>query len=187
LLSTVGTLTVNTNPVVTISAAPITKLFPGLTSTLTAAVSSATAPITYQWRKGGANVLGATTNKTVVGIDALGTYTVLVSDANGCTSAGVSTPASIAIVDSVTTNKLFIYPSPNSGRFQVRYYNEGKAGSIVNIYDEKGSQVLSQRFGANTAYQAMNVDMTGFGKGIYRVDVLSSNGSRISTGSVLVY
>jgi subtilisin-like proprotein convertase family protein len=187
LISTVGKLTVNTTPVVTISAAPITSLFPGLTSTLTAAVSSATAPITYQWKRNGANVLGATANKTVVGIDGLGDYTVMVTDANGCTSAGVSTPTMIAIVDSATTNKLFIYPSPNSGRFQVRYYNQGKAGSVVNIYDEKGAQVLSQRFGANTAYQAMNVDMTGFGKGIYRVDVLSSNGSRINTGSVLVY
>jgi subtilisin-like proprotein convertase family protein len=187
LLSTVGTLRVNTNPVVTISAAPITSLFPGLTSTLTAAVSSATAPITYQWKREGSNVLGATTNRTVVGIDALGTYTIAVSDANGCTSSGVSTPASIAIVDSVTTNKLFIYPSPNSGRFEVRYYNGGKAASVVNVYDEKGSLVLSKPFGANTAYQAMNVDITGFGKGIYRVDVLSSNGSRINTGSVLVY
>ncbi|MEQ1553299.1 MAG: T9SS type A sorting domain-containing protein, partial [Ferruginibacter sp.] len=186
LTSSAGTLTVNPTPVVTISAAPITKLFPGLTSTLTAAVSP-NAASTYQWYKNGVLVTGATLNKTVVDIDKLGTYTVRVSDVNGCVSNGVSTPASILITDSVTTNKLFIYPSPNSGQFQVRYYNAGNAPTYVNIFDEKGARVFTQTFGASTPYQSMNVDLSGFGRGIYRVDVLTANGNRINTGSVMVF
>jgi subtilisin-like proprotein convertase family protein len=193
LISGSGKIFVNTTPVVTISAAPITNLLPGLTSTLTAAVSSATAPISYQWLRNGVAITGATTNRYVVGIDALGVYSVRGTDNNGCayTSSTNLVQPTITIADSVTTgraaNNLFIYPSPNRGTFQVRYFNEGKAAAYVNVYDEKGAMVFSKQFVSNTAYQAMNVDLSGYGKGIYRVDVLTSNGSRINTGSVLVY
>jgi subtilisin-like proprotein convertase family protein len=188
LISTVGKLTVNTNPVVTISAAPIVKLFPGLTSTLTAAVSSATAPIKYQWTRNGANVIGAIANSTVVGIDGLGLYKVNVTDANGClNAASISTPASLTISDSVTTDKLFVYPVPNNGNFQVRYFNEGKAASVVNVFDSKGALVFTQPFNVSEAYQAMNVNLGIHGKGVYRIDVLSSNGNRIKTTSVVVF
>ncbi len=188
LISTVGKLTVNTNPVVTISAAPVVKLFPGLTSTLTAAVSSATAPITYQWTRNGANVIGATANSTVVGIDGLGLYKVNVKDANGCVNAAsLSTPAFLTISDSVTTDKLFVYPVPNNGNFQVRYFNEGKAPAVVNVFDSKGALVFTQPFSVSQAYQAMNVNLGIHGKGVYRIDVLSSNGNRIKTTSVVVF
>jgi hypothetical protein len=191
LISPVATLTVNTKPVVTISAAPITKLFPGLTSTLTAAVSSATAPITYQWLRNGSSVAGATTNTRVVTIDALGTYSINVTDANGCTSSGVSTPASIAISDSANTDRLFIYPSPNTGKFQVRFYNDitnpSKAPGAVNIYDEKGALVFSKAYSVGGGYEPMNVDLGVHGKGVYRVDLVTKGGERIKTGSVLVF
>jgi GEVED domain/Ig-like domain CHU_C associated len=192
LISSVATLSVNPKPVVTISAAPITKLFPGLTSTLTAAVSSATAPISYQWLRNGAAVTGATTNTRVVTIDALGAYTVNVTDANGCTSAGVSIPSSIAISDSATSDRLFIYPSPNSGQFQVRYFTNLSDGSrvpgAVNIYDEKGARVFTRAYSVGAGYQPMIVDLgPTHAKGIYRVDVVDTKGDRLKTGSVAVF
>ncbi len=190
--STVSSLTVNTAPVVTISAAPVRKLFPSLTSTLTAAVSSATAPLTYQWFRNGTAVTGATNNTTVVNIDGLGVYTVRVSDANGCISnGGTSTPGSIAITDSVTTDRLFIYPSPNSGQFQVRWYTDLANGSLVpgllNIYDSKGSRVFTGVYTVGNGYKPMNVDLGVHGKGVYRVDLLDFNGNRLKTGSVMVF
>jgi subtilisin-like proprotein convertase family protein len=191
--STVATLTVNPLPVVTISAAPIVKLFPGLTSTLTAAVSNGTSPYTYQWIRNGASVATATTNSLVVGIDALGTYTLLVSDVNGCVAAaGTSTPGSIAISDSVTTDRLFIYPSPNRGQFQVRYFTNLSDGSkvpgAINIYDEKGTRVFSSLYSVGGGYQPMRVDLGAIhGKGVYRVDVIDTRGERLKTGSVMVF
>ena len=191
LTSTAGTLTVNPTPVVTISAAPVVNIFPGLTSTLTAAVSSATAPIAYQWFLNGSAVTGATANMYTVAIDGEGRYTVRVTDANGCiAAAGTSTPASITIGDSVSTI-LFIYPSPNSGRFQVRYYNDinngGTAPAVVNVYDEKGARVFTSRYVLGAGYNAMNVDLGTHGKGLYRVELLDLNENRIKTGSVMVF
>jgi subtilisin-like proprotein convertase family protein len=189
LITTVGVLTVNPEPTVTVSAAPIRNLFPGLTSTLTAAVNPAPTGSTYQWFRNGVAVTGATNNPLVVGIDALGTYTVRVVNGNGCvTTTTTATPfGSQVIGDSANLTTLFAYPSPNRGQFQVRYYNAGKAASYVNIYDEKGSLVYSKQFGATEVYQAMNVDLGIHGKGIYRIDVLSASGNRINTGSVTVF
>jgi hypothetical protein len=192
LTSSAGTLTVNPTPVVTISAAPVVNIFPGITSTLTAAVSSATAPLSYQWYLNGNAVPGATANMYTVGVDQEGSYSVSVTDANGCTSAaGTSTPASIAIGDSAGVTILFIYPSPNSGQFQVRYFNDinngGTAPAFVNVYDSKGARVFTRQYTLGAGYQAMKVDMGTHTKGLYRVELIDLNGNRIKTGSVMVF
>jgi subtilisin-like proprotein convertase family protein len=190
LTSSESLLTVNPTPIVTISVSPFTKLFPGLTTTLTASVSPTTAS-TYQWVRNGANVAGATTNKYVANIDGLGTYTVNVSDANGCTNTS-TIPSSISITDSATNNILFIYPSPNSGKFQVRYYfadnfTNNTSSAFVNVYDEKGVRVFTRQFTPGKGYGQMNVDLGAHGTGVYRVDLLNANGERLKTGSALVF
>jgi hypothetical protein len=186
--STVGTLTVNPTPVVTITTAPYTKLFPGLFTTLTA--SSTSTISSYQWTRNGVNVTGATTNKYIVDIDKLGTYTVKVNDANGCASVA-TIPASITISDSVNRETLFIYPSPNSGQFQVRYFGDvndvNTTAASVHVYDSKGARVFSRNYNPGGGYGAMNVDLGAHGRGVYRVDVLNSRGERIKTGSVMVF
>ena len=129
----------------------------------------------------------------LVNIDGVGTYTVRVVDANQCVAAvSTSTPANIVIGDSANVTRLFIYPSPNNGRFQVRYFNDvinnGPNPGIINVYDSKGSRVFTKNFNVGGGFQAMNVDLgASHGKGVYRIDLLTSNGERIKTGSVIVF
>ena len=191
VISTVATLTVNPIPVVTISAAPRRNLFPGLTTTLTAAVSSATGTITYQWFRNNVPVPGASKNTLVVGIDGIGPYTVRAT-AQGCSSAdSTTTPQTITIGDSTGVTKLFIYPSPNNGKFQVRYFSDINNGSknpaMLNVYDERGTRVFSRYYGISSGFQQMDVDLGAHSSGIYRVDLLDLNGDRIKTGSVMVF
>ena len=191
VISTVATLAVNPIPVVTISAAPKLNLFPGLTTTLTASVSSATGPITYQWFRNGVPVLGAMSSTLVVKIDGVGVYSVKAT-AQGCSSAdSTTTPQTITIGDSSGVTKLFIYPSPNNGKFQVRYFSDINNGSknpaMLNVYDEKGTRVFSKNYGISSGYQQMNVDLGSHSSGIYRVELLDLNGDRIKTGSVFVF
>lgn len=190
LTSAPATLVVNGLPIVTISAAPVTKLFPGLTSTLTAAVSPApSATTTYQWFRDGVAVTTAlTNNKYIVNVDGFGSYTVKVVDGSSCTNS-FTTPADITISDSANRNVLFIYPSPNSGRFQVRYFFESTTvtSTYVNIYDEKGARVFTRAFTPGIGYGQMNVDLGAHGRGVYRVDLLNANGERLKTGSVMVF
>lgn len=193
LISTIAILTVNPKPVVTISVAPVRNLFPGLTTTLTAAVAPTATGAAFQWFRNGTAVAGATTNNLIVNIDALGTYSIRVTNANGCVAAaGTSTPGSIVIGDSSNLTRLFIYPSPNRGQFQIRFFNDvtnnGLVPGVVNIFDQKGSRVFSKAYAVGGGYQPMNVDLgPNHGRGIYRVDLLTSSGERIKTGSVIVF
>ena len=184
--SSSAALTIKPATVVVLSASPYTALFPGLTTTLTAAVSPSTAT-SFTWFRNNVVVAGALTN-TLAGItvDQLGDYRVAVNDANGC--GGVSN--TITIRDSSTTT-LFIYPNPtNNGIFHVRYFDAPGANYFGNrtitIFDNKGSRVYSKVFSAVSSYTDMTVDISSFGKGIYTIDLTDAKGDRIKTGRVVV-
>ncbi|MBS1758077.1 MAG: hypothetical protein JSU03_12455 [Bacteroidetes bacterium] len=184
--SNVATLTVNPNPTIVLSAAPYKKLYPGLTTTITAAVSPNPAA-TYTWFRNGSAVPGVTGNSIVVDIDHLGSYTVAVNDVNTCSS----TSSALAITDS-SSSTLFIYPSPTTGQFQVRYYNnpplnrDGGVPGFINVYDSKGARVWSKAYSVIAGYTRMDVDLTNFSRGIYRVELTDTKGVRIKTGSVVI-
>lgn len=180
-------LTVNPAPVVVLSASPYTAVFPGITTTLTAAVSSGVGS-TYTWFLNGVVVPGATgSTLTNLGVDNLGTYTVTAGTTNGC--AGTSN--AVTLRDS-STNNLFIYPNPNNGSFQVRFFNtpdnpfSGTPRSVV-VYDSKGSRVYSQATIITPGtYGAMNINLVNQPAGVYHVDLVDGRGNRLKTGKVVI-
>lgn len=92
--SATGTITVNPNPMVSILGN--TVICPGATTTLTASPAG-TGPFTYLWNT------SATSASITVG--AAGTYSVVVTDANGCTgTASVTTFMNLPGPMSITTS-----------------------------------------------------------------------------------
>lgn len=183
--SNAASLTVNANPVVSVSAAPFTSLYPGLQTTLTANVTPANANNTYQWFLNGSAITGANAATYLADIDGLGTYTVEVVDPNACNTISAN---SVTLTDSLNTN-LFIYPNPNTGVFQVRFYD--KLNGVSNprgvvIYDSKGSRVFSKNFTV-AGYGRMDIDLRNQPKGVYIIDVVDAAGKRLQTGRVIVF
>ena len=186
VFSAAGTLTVNPTPVVVLSASPSPALYPGLTTTLTAAVSP-NAAASYMWFKDGVLIPGITGNTySGLTVNNLGSYSVTVTDVNGC----VGTSNTVVLRDSAN-NSFFIYPSPNNGQFHVRFYNNptgsdyGSPRKVV-IYDSKGSRVYSRAYTMVGPYVDMQVNLSNFGKGVYSVDLVDSRGNRLTTGRVVV-
>jgi len=182
IVTNAGTLTVNPIPTVTLTVNNNGQLYPGLTTTITAASNPNAA--TYQWYNNGVLVPGATGSTIVVDIDGAGDYTVAVTDVNGCSATSSATSITL-----VPNNILFIYPSPNTGQFQVRYYNtEGNSSNVRNlsIFDSKGARVYSRAYDITLPYTKMDVDMSNYSKGIYHVELTDRNGKRIKTGSVII-
>lgn len=175
-------LAVNPNPVLVVSANPSNRIYPGQVSILTVAVSPNPAS-TYTWFRDGVIVPGATGNMLTVNVDQLGSYTVRVNDINGC----ISTSTAVSIADSIT-GIMFIYPSPNTGQFQVRYYSSANnvLPRTLNIYDSKGARVFTKYYSITRPYDKMDVDMRNFGKGIYMVELGDRHGARIKTGRVVI-
>lgn len=178
-------LTVNPLPTIVIAANPYTRLLPGMVTNLTSTISPvAAAAGGYTWLRNGTPVVGANTGSLSIGVDALGDYSLRVTDVNGCTN----TSNIVSIKDSAS-GKCFIYPNPNSGQFQVRYYSvAGNTGlpRTLTVYDAKGDRVLSQSYTIGRPYDRMDVDLRKNGKGLYWVEVGDVNGNRLTMCRIVV-
>ncbi len=177
-------LTVNPLPTVVISAAPYLKLFPGLVTTLSSTVTpAAVAPGGYTWLRNGAPVAGANSGTLSVDVDRLGDYRLTVTDVNGCTN----TSNTVTITDSIT-GRCYIYPNPNSGQFQVRYFSAANnvLPRTLTVYDAKGDRVLTQIYTIGRPYDRMDVDLRKYGKGLYWVEIGDVNGNRLTMCRVAI-
>jgi hypothetical protein len=125
-------------------------------------------------------VPNATASSLVVGVDGLGDYTLRVTDVNNCSNISNQ----VSLTDSVS-GKVFIYPTPNSGTFQVRYYsiiNNTNLPRGLNIYDARGKRVLVKTYSINAPYARMDVDLRNYGAGVYWVEVTDVSGNRLAIG-----
>ena len=118
-------------------------------------------PYTYLWTG------GAGTNATATGLIP-GTYTVTVTDHNGCMNT-----ASATITDNVV-----IYPDPNTGSFTISGVSQGQ---VIELYDYLG-QKLSSVIEDNGI---MNFDISNMASGIYLVSILNANGSVLLTMKIV--
>jgi hypothetical protein len=173
-------------PTVILTASRYTRLLPGLTTTITANVSPANNNYIYTWSyKGLGPAQTFTGNTHPVNLSNAGTYTVTAADATNLTCKSRDT--SIIITDSAST-RLFIYPSPNSGQFNVAYYNAGGGTTkqIVTIISSKGEKVYNKEAAVNQAYQIIDIDLSRHGAGVYYVILSDATGKKIKTGEVLI-
>ena len=186
-VSSAAVLTVHSLPAVALTAAPLTSLTPGQQTTLTATPSPSNGgTISLSWIKDQSpiQVTGATLPLDVTD---LGDYQVIVeeawNDGNVCSSL-----SPLVSVTAASSSQLFVYPSPNNGRFTVSYYNSGGGNTrqSVTLYDAKGSKVYYKEFTFSGAYELHEVDISGKAKGVYFIVVGDANGKKIIDGKVLV-
>lgn len=171
VFSNAATLTVNVNPVIGIAAAPYMQLYPGLTTTITAIVTTV-ANSTLTWSLNG-TTLSNTANSYVADVSHLGEYMVSVVDANGCTA----TSNKIVISDSAQ-GKIFVYPNPSNGIFTVSYYNRGgnTTQQTVNIFSSNGQRVFQKTFSSTMPYQLLPINIWQLSGGIYILTVHDATG-----------
>jgi hypothetical protein len=175
-------------PSLTLTASPYTRLLPGLSTTITATASSAsTNNFIYNWAYTGSGpAQNFIANTHLVNLLNKGTYTVFAEDVSNraCKSPDIS----ITITDSAST-RLFVYPSPNNGQFNVAYYNAGGGTTkqiITIISSSIGQKVYTKEVTVNQVYQIIDVDLRRHGAGLYHVILSDASGKKITTGEVLI-
>lgn len=181
--STVTNVAVSPNPVATLTAAPYSKLFPGLKTTLTVSVNPA-GTYNYTWLRNGNPVPGAVSASIPnIDLNGLGTYTVTVTNSTGlpCTN----TSNAIAIGDSVSS-KLFVYPNPSKGVFQVQFYTTNPSAHTVSIFDSKGAVVYKKEYNLNIPYQQMDVNISKHGAGVYQVILHDRAGKKLAVRQIVI-
>ena len=182
--STGATLTVFQLPTVSLNVAPFTRLQPGMITTVTATPTPAAATNVYTWFRNGTQINGASASTLSVDVDGQGSYTAIATDANGCTGP---VSAAVVIADQIST-KMWIYPNPNKGTFQVRYHsvNGNTLPRQINVFDARGARIETLTYTIASPYSRMDVDLTNHGKGVYMIELMDGNGRRIATERVVV-
>jgi hypothetical protein len=190
--TTCASVTVNVNPVpvVVLTAAngstnPVVTN-PSAATNLTATVSPA-GNYTYAWTLNGAALPVTTSSITPANglFNAFGTYQVTVTNvASGCTA----TSNTIAVSDiAAERDRLFIYPNPSNGVVYVSYYSSTSAAQarIINVFDGKGSRLMSQKYAPTGAYGQMKLDLSGLVAGVYMVELTDGSNKRIKIEQVI--
>lgn len=188
-----ATLTVNPLPVVTLAATDL-NLTPGQTSVITA--SSTPAANTYSWQLNGSTITGVSGNNYTANIDRLGTYTVTATTAAGCASSAAAT----ITIGAEASDKLWIYPNPTDGVFQVRLYYAGPVSEkrMVSVFNTSGQLVAQKEFSLEmqlnasgspvslTPYLRMDFDFSNKPAGAYLVKCHNQFNDQITSGWVIV-
>ena len=177
-----ATLTVNPLPTVSLALNPAgqTQLRPGESTTVTA--SSTPAGATYQWFLNGVaqpSITGAT-----YAVDAyhLGTYTVRVTDVNGC----VNTSAGLTFTALPTTN-LFVYPNPTTGAFSVTYYMPNASTPVtITVIDMNGRKIEERHEVTSAPYTRFDFSSSKLGAGVYIIEFRNSKGALLESKQLVV-
>ena len=186
--STSATLTVNPLPVVTLTASDL-SLAPGQTSLITA-VSNPQTP-NFVWQLNGVTLTGVTGNTFTANVDRQGSYVVTATTPApaGCTSSAAL--AGKLTIGAEASDKLWIYPNPTPGAFQVRLYYSGLLTERrkVSIFNSTGQLIQEKEFtldNITSSYLRMDFDLSALAAGTYIVKVNNLNTEKIVTGLVIV-
>jgi subtilisin-like proprotein convertase family protein len=187
LTSSEATLSVSPNPTVTLAASDL-SITPGQNTTLTA--TSNPAAVSYVWRLNGTVVSGVTGPTLVVSnIDNVGTYTAEATTAPpGC--KGTSNAVTIV---AEASDRMWIYPNPTAGSFQVRLYYKDDATEerVVSVFNSQGMLVASRQtyyLASNSpAYLRMDFDLSGLAAGTYLVRAENKTSGKVVSGFVVVH
>jgi len=185
--SNAAILTVRQLPAVGLTAAPLTSLLPGQTTTLTATPTSSTGgTLVTTWLLNN-NPIAVSGNTLPVTVANPGSYQVRIHE-TWPSSIFCSSLSQVVTIDASVSSKLFIFPSPNDGNFTVSYYNNGGNSTQrrIIIFDSKGSTVFDRKFPVAGSYTLIPVNLEKANRGIYYVVVGDVNGMKLAEGRVHV-
>ena len=99
----------------------------------------------------------------------------------------INTSNIVTIADS-SKAKLFIYPNPSAGKFQVRFNSDvnNLKPRMLTVYDSKGGLVWSSKSVMFGAYTPMAVDLGNLSPGIYHVYLMDNDGKELASESLII-
>jgi hypothetical protein len=176
-----ATLTVNPLPTITLNASPLAALLPPQTTTITATVNPPGG--SFVWSLNGAPISGATgSTYGPIGVDGIGSYQAVYTDLNGCAMASLP-----LVITAAPSNNLWVYPVPNMGTFNVRFYNQTGEQATLQVFNALGQLIFSQKLTLGIAYSNTVVNLGNVPAGGYIVKVVNNSNLELGARRIVVY
>jgi PKD repeat protein len=155
------TLTVNALPV-----KPVISIVSGN------AIKASTSGVHYAWYLNGSLI--ADTTQTITATIS-GNYTVIVTDANGCSSASSeSFNHNVIGIEKISAENFSVFPNPSNGTFTVNFTSVHKGEIKIHVFNALGELVYAIN---SEAAKDHKVDLSSFAAGIYMIRVSTNDGA----------
>jgi hypothetical protein len=125
--------------------------------------------VTYQWYLNGQPIPGATSHIFIA--NSAGSYSVAISDTNGCTA--VSNPVIVSGIHDLENNTVQVYPNPTSDGWNITV-DADLIGSKLEIFDVEGRKVYATEISETRT--AISWDAA---RGVYLLRIHSLNGELV--------
>jgi hypothetical protein len=168
--STHASLYVNPLPTITLSTSQVPELLPGQSLDITSVVSPGGG--SYVWSLNGTVIPGATgSSLNGLTVDNAGSYQLVYTTSNGCSST-----SSTVVVTAKANGGFFVYPIPNAGNFNVRFYNTVGEVATLSMYDAKGALVYRKDHTTSLPYTQLQISVPNIPSGNYLLTVYGAGG-----------
>ena len=128
-------------------------------------VTGAVSPYTLNWSNGDSTLTADNL--------AAGTYTVTLTDANGCQQTATATVNTVTGLGTVTTDINFsVFPNPANSQLNLTFNNLKENGTI-SITNTLGQKVSDQEVKQNT--HSVTIDVSKLATGVYVLELRSGN------------
>jgi uncharacterized protein (DUF2141 family) len=124
----------------------------------------------YEWQYGGNPIASA--NDTSYTVIANGSYTVVVTDANGCIFTSSAVQVTGVGITETTNLEWQLWPNPTEN---IISYSIGNTKANIEIYSTDGRLLLTQTITQSSG----QIDLSGLSHGVYHIRVVSAEGKAI--------
>jgi trimeric autotransporter adhesin len=134
-------------------------------------VTGGTVPYTYAWSNG-------TTAQNLLNVTGGATYTVVITDGNGCTSTASGNVILAGVEDLPNVNSISVFPNPASSDMTVKYDLLQADFIQVDMMNAIG-QVVMTRKNANTLNGQLTFDVSNLPSGMYAIKLTVGENSAV--------
>lgn len=114
-----------------------------------------------------------------------GTYTIVVTDADGCTATADFNVSGLGINDMMLNNNINLFPNPTKGDFNLQF-TQANGNYTVNVMNALGQVVANRNITVNGNTQTIEFNGLNLDKGIYSVSVLDTDNGAVANQKIVV-
>ena len=139
--------------------------------------SGGTMPYTYEIYDPSGNLFASTSNNMGVSFSinpvVLGTYTLVVTDANGCIDSSQANVLPSNITEIQTINDLKIYPNPSNDIFNIYFNSMKKQNFDISIYNILGERIFNEYYSNLIGEFKCSFNLYNFDRSVYFLEISS--------------